>query len=99
LQEALSRQRSAEKELEALRQNQHQASEKTSKVQGELYEVTGEIARLEQTIEHQREIRRRQQTEHGETETQLNELQQHLVLDKAQVSETTELIAELSPTG
>ena len=97
LQEALARQRSAEKELEALRQNQHQASEKTSKIQGELYEVTGEIARLEQTIEHQREIRRRQQTEHGETETQLNELQQHLVLDKAQVSETTELIAELSP--
>jgi chromosome segregation protein len=91
LQETLARQRAAEKELETLRQSQHEASEQTAKVQGELYEVAGEIARLEQAIEHQREIRARQQAEHGETETQLNELKQHLVLDKAQVSETSEI--------
>jgi len=97
LQEALSRQRTAEKELETLRQSQHQASDKASKVQGELYEVAGEIARLEQAIEHQREIRQRQQSEYSETEQQLNELKQHLVLDKAQVRETSELIAELTP--
>ncbi|AKS42019.1 chromosome segregation protein SMC [Wenzhouxiangella marina] len=97
LQEALSRQRAAEKELETLRQSQHQASELASKIQAELYEVAGEIARLEQAIEHQREIRQRQQAEYAETETQLNELKQHLVLDKAQVKETSELIAELSP--
>jgi chromosome segregation protein len=97
LQEALARQRQAEKELETLRQSQHQASDQASKVQGELYEVAGEIARLEQAIEHQRDIRQRQKAEHAETETQLNELKQHLVLDKAQVTETSELIAELSP--
>jgi len=97
LQEALSRQRTAEKELESLRQGQHEASDKAAKIQGELYEVAGEIARLEQAIEHQREIRQRQQAEYAETESQLNELKQHLVLDKAQVSETSELIAELSP--
>jgi chromosome segregation protein len=97
LQEALSRQRAAEKELETLRQSQHQASDQASKVQGELYEVAGEIARLEQAIEHQRDIRQRQQAEYGETEQQLNELKQHLVLDKAQVKDTSELIAELTP--
>ena len=97
LQESLSRQRAAEKELEGLRQSQHQASDQASRIQGELYEVAGEIARLEQSIEHQREIRARQQAEHGETEGQLNELKQHLVLDKAQVTETSELIAELGP--
>jgi chromosome segregation protein len=97
LQEALSRQRSAEKELETLRQNQHQASDQASKVQGELYEVGGEIARLEQAIEHQREIRQRQQAEYADTEKQLNELKQHMVLDQAQVRETSELIAELTP--
>jgi len=97
LQEALSRQRNAEKELESLRQNQHQASDRSSKIQGELYEVGGEIARLEQAIEHQREIRQRQQAEYGDTENQLNELKQHLVLDQAQVKETSELIADLTP--
>ncbi|MEN1728946.1 MAG: chromosome segregation protein SMC [Pseudomonadota bacterium] len=97
LEETLSRQRAAEKELESLRQKQHQASDQTSKVQGELYEVAGEIARLEQAIEHQREIRQRQQAEYAETETQLNELKQHLVLDQAQVKDTSELIAELTP--
>ena len=97
LQETLARQRSAEKELETLRQSQHVASDQASKVQGELYEVAGEIARLEQAIEHQREIRQRQQSEYSDTENQLNELKQHLVLDQAQVKETSELIAELTP--
>jgi len=97
LQESLARQRGAEKELETLRQGQHQASDQAAKVQGELYEVAGEIARLEQAIEHQREIRQRQQAEHADTENQLNELKQHLVLDKAQVTETSALIADLGP--
>jgi chromosome segregation protein len=97
LQEALSRQRNAEKELETLRQSQHQAADQASKIQGELYEVGGEIARLEQAIEHQREIRQRQQAEYRDTESQLDELKQHLVLDQAQVKETSELIAELTP--
>ncbi|HSH26838.1 MAG TPA: AAA family ATPase [Wenzhouxiangella sp.] len=97
LQSALSTQRSAEKELEELRQGQHEARDAVSRVQGELYEVAGEIARIEQAIEHQREIRKRQQSEHGETESQLNELKQHLVLDKAQVQETSELLARLNP--
>ncbi|NDY94743.1 chromosome segregation protein SMC [Wenzhouxiangella limi] len=97
LQSALADQRAAEKELESLRQQQHEAGETASKIQAELYEVAGEIARLEQSIEHQRDIRQRQQTEYDETEHQLNELKQHLILDKAQVSQTTELIAELTP--
>ncbi|MEE4296704.1 MAG: chromosome segregation protein SMC [Wenzhouxiangella sp.] len=97
LQSALADQRTAEKELESLRQQQHEASDKSSKIQAELYEVAGEIARLEQAIEHQREIRKRQQAEYAETEQQLNELKQHLILDKAQVSQSNDLIAELTP--
>jgi chromosome segregation protein len=97
LQEALARQRGAEKELEALRQGQHEARDAVSKVQGELYEVGSEIARIEQDIEHQRQIRKRQQSEYTETEGQLNELKQHLVLDKAQVEETSQLLARLGP--
>ncbi|MGY6554552.1 MAG: chromosome segregation protein SMC [Wenzhouxiangella sp.] len=97
LQEALARQREAEKELEALRQQQHEAGETSASVQAELYETAGEIARLEQSIEHQRELRQRQTAEHAETESQLNELKQHLILDQAQVTQTSELIADLQP--
>ena len=97
LQEARARQRKAESELESLRQDQHEAGEMASGIQAELYEVAGEIARLEQAIEHQRDIRQRQTAEFAETEARLNELKQHLILDKAQVTETTQLVAQLEP--
>lgn len=97
LEARVAEQRSAEKELESLRQAQQAASEHSAKVQARLYEVGAEIARLEQAIEHQREIRQRQEAEHKKIELQMSELQQHLVLDKAQVSETVQLITQLDP--
>lgn len=97
LQAAVADQRKAEAELEHLRQQQQGANEATSVVQAELYEVGAEIARLEQAIEHLRDIRRRQQVEHDDIEKQLAELQQHLTLDKGQVNDSTSLIASLEP--
>ncbi len=97
LEARVAEQRAAEKELENLRQAQQTASEESSKIQARLYEVGAEIARLEQGIEHQREIRQRQEAEHAKIETQMSELQQHLVLDKAQVAETSTMMAKLEP--
>ena len=97
IEQAVSVQREAEKSLESLREQQHKASEKTSSVQAELYEVAGEIARLEQSIEHQQDLLRRQKSEFSEVEGQINELQQHLVLDRAQVEDVTGRMAELEP--
>ena len=97
IEQAVAAQREAEKSLESLREQQHKASEKTSTIQAELYEVAGEIARLEQSIEHQQELLKRQRSEFGEVESQINELRQHLVLDRAQVEEVTGRIAELEP--
>ena len=97
LESRMAEQRAAEKELENLRQAQQTASEETQKIQASLYEVGAEIARLEQAIEHQKEIKERQTKEHGQIEQQMGELQQHLVLDKAQVGETSQKIAELEP--
>jgi chromosome segregation protein len=97
IEQAVAEQREAEKSLEALRERQHKASEKTSAVQAELYEVAGEIARLEQSIEHHQDLLKRQQSEFAEVEGQINELKQHLVLDRAQVEEVTGRIAELEP--
>jgi len=97
IEQAVARQREAEKSLESLREQQHKASEKTSSVQAELYEVAGEIARLEQSIEHRQDVLKRQKSEFAEVESQINELQQHLVLDRTQVEEVTGRIAELEP--
>jgi chromosome segregation protein len=94
---AVAAQREAEKSLESLREQQHQASEHSSSVQAELYEVAGEIARLEQAIEHQRALLARQKSEFADVESQIGELQQHLVLDRAQVEDVTSRLADLEP--
>jgi len=97
IEQAVAMQREAERTLESLREQQHKASQKTSGVQAELYEVAGEIARLEQSIEHQRDILKRQKKEHAEVEGQINELKQHLLMDRSQVKELTGRIAGLEP--
>ena len=97
LQESIAQQRSAEAALEKLHQDQGQASEAFSQVQGELYSVGAEIARLEQSIEHARELQQRQQQEFEETGSALQDLEKHMVLDKAQVQELTHALAEVEP--
>ncbi|MDT8438765.1 MAG: chromosome segregation protein SMC [Wenzhouxiangellaceae bacterium] len=97
IEQAVSEQREAERHLEALRQQQHEAAEQASAVQAELYEVGGRIARLEQSIEHHRELLANQKREHGELEQQIGELEQHLVLDRAQVEDVVARIAQLEP--
>ncbi|RPH95725.1 MAG: chromosome segregation protein SMC [Lysobacterales bacterium] len=97
LQESVARQRSAEAALEKLHAEQGLASESFNEVQGELYAVGSEIARLEQSIQHARELQERQRAEFRETETALQDLEKHMVLDKAQVEELTRSLAEVEP--
>jgi chromosome segregation protein len=97
LQEAIARQRAAEAALEKLHEEQGQASEAFNEVQGELYGVGSEIARLEQNIQHARELQERQQAEFRETEAALHDLEKHMVLDKAQVEDLTQSLATVEP--
>ena len=97
LQESIAKQRTAEAALEKLHEEQVQASEAYNGVQGELYSVGSEIARLEQTIQHARELHERQQTEYQETEAALRDLEKHMVLDKAQVADLSASLAEVEP--
>jgi chromosome segregation protein len=97
LQESIARQRAAEAKLEKLHAEQGQASETFNEVQGELYEVSGEIARLEQAVQHARELQRRQRNELQETESALQDLEKHMVLDKAQVEDLTQALARVEP--
>jgi len=97
LQECIARQRAAEAALEKLHEEQAQAGEVFNDVQGELYSVGGEIARLEQSIQHARELQERQRAEFSETEGALQDLEKHMVLDRAQVEDLTRSLAEVEP--
>jgi chromosome segregation protein len=97
LQQHVAAQRKAEKKQEKLHQQQASASEDFNGVQGRLYEVSGEIARLEQGIKHAREMQARQQQEHEETAAAPQDLEQHAVLDRTQVEDLTQKLAEAGP--
>jgi chromosome segregation protein len=97
LQESIANQRSTEASLEKLHQDQAQATEAFGEVQGDLYEVASEIARLEQTIAHARELQTRQKQEFEETKSSLDDLEKHMVLDRAQVEELTSALAKVEP--
>ncbi|NIP17711.1 MAG: AAA family ATPase, partial [Xanthomonadales bacterium] len=97
LQEQIARQRTVEKDLEELHQRQSDAGEAFNAVQGELYAVASDIARLEQTMQHTRELQARQQQEYDEITASLKDLEQHMVLDRAQVEELTTKLAESEP--
>jgi chromosome segregation protein len=97
LQEQVSGQRKTEKDLESLHQAQADASEAFNEVQGELYAVASDIARLEQSVQHGREMQARQQQEYDEIAASLKDLEQHMALDRAQVEELTGQLAESEP--
>jgi chromosome segregation protein len=97
MQEQIAEQRAAESRMEAIHQEQAGASDAFNGVQGELYSVGSDIARLEQTIHHAREIQARQKREFDETSGSLQDMEQHMVLDRAQVEDLTTRLAEVEP--
>jgi chromosome segregation protein len=97
LQQSVAAQRAAEAVLEEIHQQQNQSNEQFSEIQAELYTVGGEIARLEQAIQHARELHARQKAEFDETSSALNDIEKHIVLDRAQVEDLTRALAEVEP--
>jgi chromosome segregation protein len=97
MQEQLAEQRAAEARMEEIHQQQTGAGDAFNKVQGELYAVGSDIARLEQTIQHSRELQERQKKEYDETSGALQDMEQHMVLDRAQVEDLTTRLAEVEP--
>jgi len=97
MQEQLAEQRAAEARMEEIHQQQTGAGDAFNKVQGELYAVGSDIARLEQTIQHSRELQARQKKEYDETSGSLQDMEQHMVLDRAQVEDLTTRLAEVEP--
>jgi len=97
MQEQIAEQRAAEARMEAIHQEQASASESFNEVQGELYSVSSDIARLEQTIQHSRELQVQQKKEYEETSTAMQDMEKHMVLDRAQVEDLTTRLAAAEP--
>ena len=97
LQEAVAELRSVEAELEAARERHREDSEALNGVQGDYYRVGSEIARLEQAIQHARDLRQRQAQELEQAEQGLLEIRQHIDRDKDQLEQLNRVLGELGP--
>ncbi len=97
LQAAVASQRSVEASLETDRESHIEATDAFNEVQGRYYGVGSEIARLEQSIQHGKEMRQRQQQDLEQAERGWQELQQHIQHDQAQLEQLERQLTESDP--
>ena len=93
----VAQQRHVEAQIEGHREKHQAAGEHLNKIQGEVYRIGGEIARVEQQIQHDRELRERLERTHGETERALSELDEHIRGDHQQIETLRQSLADGEP--
>lgn len=94
---AIAAQRSTEATIEKLRLELTDKNDDFNTVQGDYYKIGAEIARLEQSISHRKELGQRQQEDLEATNHHLEEIKAHIESDQTQISEFERLLEELSP--
>jgi chromosome segregation protein len=97
MQAALADQRAAEAAIEKQRAFHTEQTDRVSAVQARYYEVGAEISRLEQSIQHTRELRERQKSDLAQAHSTLTDLASHIDRDERQLTELREEIARLAP--
>ncbi|GAB6041945.1 chromosome segregation protein SMC [Endothiovibrio diazotrophicus] len=97
LEAALAAQRGYESAIEKERDAHTEATDSLNVVQGRFYGVGAEIARVEQAIQHNKELKRRQEHELEQAERAWGELHAHIERDRAQLEELTAALAEDEP--
>ena len=93
----IAEQRNVESQIEAMRQEQAALTESLNKVQAEYYGIGGEIAALEQSIEHARTSRKQQQEEFERLTESEREARQHLESDQARLVDVESQQVEVAP--
>ena len=97
-QEALvAEQRNADASIERLRDGHHELSERFNQVQGRFYSVAGDIARVEQSIQHGQQRLRQLQDDFKEAERTRQETESHLGHDRTLLATLGEELAMLEP--
>ncbi|UNT99767.1 chromosome segregation protein SMC [Xanthomonas translucens] len=86
LQQFIAEQRDAEARIETGRVRREEAADALSKAQAEVYQVGSTLARIEQQIQHQRDLSQRLHKARDEAQLALAELGQHISGDEAKLS-------------
>lgn len=93
----VAEQRSADASIERLRDGHHELSETFNQVQARFYSVGGDIARLEQSIQHGQQRLRQLQDDLREAERARTETESHLGHDRGLLTTLAEELAMLEP--
>jgi chromosome segregation protein len=97
IEQQVAEQRHCEAQLETGREAHTTSGEALNKVQSEVYRIGAEIARVEQQIQHHKELGEQLQRAREETERAHAELAAHIAEDRSRFEETQRLLAETEP--
>ncbi|MCD9087289.1 chromosome segregation protein SMC [Stenotrophomonas sp. SY1] len=97
LQQLIAEQREAESRIETGRVRREEAAEALNRAQADVYQVGSSLARLEQQIQHQREMAQRLHKARDETRQALSELGQHISGDEAKLIVLREAVENAEP--
>jgi chromosome segregation protein len=97
LEAAIAAQRSSETTLEKLRVELADRNERFSAVQGNYYRVGSDIARLEQSVQHRKELMQRQSEDLETTNGQIAEISAHIENDQFELTQLEQILNELGP--
>lgn len=93
----LAEQRSLENKIEAQREAHSNANNAFNKVQADFYKTGSEISRLEQTIQHQKDLKARYKRDLEQIESEIAAAHQHADQDRIQLNDATSKLAENEP--
>ena len=93
----VAEQRNADAAIERLRDGHHELSERFNQVQGRFYSVGGDIARVEQSIQHGQQRLRQLQDDLKEAERARLETESHLGHDRTLLATLGEELSLLEP--
>ncbi len=93
----LSEQRSLENQIETKRSEHTEANDNFNTVQANYYQIGSEISRLEQTIQHQKELAERHQRELNQVDSEIDAANLHAVEDRKQFELSQQELAKLEP--
>ena len=97
MEEQIAGQRKVEANIEDARSRQNERTDLFNVVQGRYYKVGSEIARLEQTIEHARELRERQEKDLEQAVQGAREIVEHIDKDESEIAQLELTLNELVP--
>ncbi|GGD53504.1 chromosome segregation protein SMC [Pseudoxanthomonas indica] len=97
LQQLIAEQREAERNIETDRVRREESAEALNKAQAEVYQVGSTLARLEQQMQHQRELGERLKKARDEANSALQELGLHISGDETRLNVLRESVNEAEP--